>query len=284
LRFGEGTPQYQDFIQTDASINPGNSGGPLINLNGEAVGVNSAISSPTGGSVGIGFAIPINIARAIVPDLIESGKVSRGWLGVWLSDVTPEVARSRGLDRVSGVLIDSVFKDSPADQAGIEGGDILAKFNNHDIAEMAQFSVLIATAPKNVPSEIEVIRDGKPMTVTATIIDRETYQRAHSDQFNSPGQVLTWMGMELLTFTNEIAQRIGSDYFPGVYINRVARNSAAYRAGILPGSIITQIDDKEVKNLVDLQQAAEANRDVKKAIPLLLVDPRGSIEYKAVRP
>ncbi len=284
LRFGEGTPQYQDFIQTDASINPGNSGGPLINLDGEAVGVNSAISSPSGGSVGIGFAIPINIARAIVPDLIESGKVSRGWLGVWLSDVTPEVARRQGLNKVRGVLIDSVFKDSPADRAGIVGGDILSKFNNHDITEMAQFSVLIATAPKNVPSQIEVIRNGKPITVTTTIIDRESYQRAHADQFNTTGQVLTWLGMELLAYTNEIAQRIGSDYFPGIYINRVARNSAAYRAGILPGSIITQIDGIEVKNLVDLQQAAEKSRDIKKAIPILLVDPRGSIEYKAVRP
>ncbi len=284
LRFGEGTPQYQDFIQTDASINPGNSGGPLINLNGEAIGVNSAISSPSGGSVGIGFAIPINIARAIVPDLIESGKVSRGWLGVWLSDVTPEFARDHGMDKVGGVLIDSVFSGSPADQAGIKGGDILSKFNDHDIAEMAQFSVLIATAPKNKPSKIEVIRDGKPMTVTAVITDRDTYQRAHSDQFSNTGQVLAWQGMELLTFTQDIAQRIGSDYFPGVYINRVARNSAADRSGILPGSVITQVNDSAVKNLVDLQQAAEQSRDVKKAIPLLLVDPRGSIEYKALKP
>ncbi|MBN2227638.1 MAG: trypsin-like peptidase domain-containing protein [candidate division Zixibacteria bacterium] len=284
LRFGNDTPRYQDYIQTDASINPGNSGGPLINLKGEAIGVNAAISSPSGGSVGIGFAIPINIARAIVPDLISTGKVTRGWLGVWLSEVTQARAKSNSLPAVKGAYIDSVFAGSPADQAGIESGDILTRFNNQEILDLAQFSVLIATAAKGRATDIELVRRGKPMKVQATIIDREEYLASHSEGTTLPDQPATWLGMELLTYTENIARQIGSDYFPGVYINRVSRGSAAYRADIMPGSIITQVNNSEVKNLDDLQSAVNSMRDMKKAIPILLVDPRGSIEYKAIRP
>lgn len=284
LRFGNDTPRYQDYIQTDASINPGNSGGPLINLRGEAIGVNAAISSPTGGSVGIGFAIPINIARAIVPDLIATGEVSRGWLGVWLSEVTQARAKSNNLPAVKGVYIDSVFTGSPADEAGIRSGDILTTFNNQEILDLGQFSVLIATATKGQMSDIDLVRGGKAERVQATIIDRDEYLANYAGGTPLPDQPATWLGMELMTYSENIARQIGSDYFPGVYINRVSRGSSAYRADIMPGSIITQVNNLEVKNLDDLQSAAQSIRDMKKAIPVLLVDPRGSIEYKAIRP
>ena len=284
LRFGEGTPRYQDYIQTDASINPGNSGGPLINLQGEAIGVNAAISSPTGASVGIGFAIPINLARAIVPDLIATGRVKRGWLGVYLAEVTEAMARDQGMDAVMGVAVESVFENSPAFEAGLKGGDIIVEFNDEDVADMDQFSVLVATAPKNVPVPITLIRGGKSISSQATLVDRDEYRLAHSEQFIDPRDRVSWLGMELLNFTAEIARQIGSDYIPGIYINSVARNSQAYRAGIMPGSIITQIDNREVKNLVELEAIAGELQKRGKAIPFLLVDPRGSIEYKAVRP
>ncbi len=284
LRFGEGTPRYQDYIQTDASINPGNSGGPLLNLEGKAIGVNAAISSPTGASVGIGFAIPINLARSIVPDLIATGRVSRGWLGVYLADLTEAAARQQGLSAVKGVAIESVFKDSPADQAGIVNGDVLVDFNGQDIVDMDQFSVLVATAPKNQQIPIGLMRQGKYIRVSAMLVDRNQYQLAHSEQFTNQSDVVTWLGMELMNFSEDIARQIGSEFFPGVYINRVLRGSQAYRAGILPGSIITQVDKIEVKNLAEMQVIAEEKRDGSKAIPLLLVDPRGSIEYKAIKP
>ncbi|HDL04280.1 MAG: hypothetical protein DRP46_07820 [Candidatus Zixiibacteriota bacterium] len=284
LRFGEGTPRYQDYIQTDASINPGNSGGPLLNLKGEAIGVNAAISSPTGASVGIGFAIPINLARSIVPDLIATGKVSRGWLGVYLADVTEAQAREQGLDAVQGVYIENVFEDSPAAEAGIKAGDILLSFNGEKINDADRFSVLISTAPKDRESEIEAIRNGKRLNFRARIVDRETYQLAHSSQFEQPNQRVTWLGMELISFSESIARQINSEYFPGVFINRVSRGSQAYRAGVMPGSVITQVDNREVKNLADLQIIANSLNGQSKAIPLLLVDPGGSIEYKAIRP
>jgi Do/DeqQ family serine protease len=284
LNFGEGTPRYQSYIQTDASINPGNSGGPLLNLNGEAIGVNAAISSPTGASVGIGFAIPINMARSIVPDLISTGQVSRGLLGVSLSAVTEKQAREQGLDAIRGVYINAVMKDSPANLADIKEGDILLAFNGEEITDADRLSVLISTAPKDRESEIAFIRNGKKLTTNTKIVDDMEFRRTHSTEIDDPNRGLSIWGMELWTFTEDIARRIGSEYFPGVYINRVRRGSSAYRAGILPGSIITQLDNREVKNLVDLQLIAEGLEGKKKAIPFLLVDPRGSIEYKAIRP
>jgi len=284
LRFGEGTPRFQDYIQTDASINPGNSGGPLVGLDGNAIGVNAAISSPTGASVGIGFAIPINLARSIVPDLIATGRVSRGWLGVYLAEITEAEARMQGLSAVRGVGIESVFEGSPADKAGITEGDILVDFNGQEITDIDQFSVLVATAPKNEEIQIGLMRRGKYMAVNAVLVDRNQYQLTHSEQFSRPTDRLSWLGMELLNFSEDIARQIGSDFFPGIYINRITRGSQAYRAGILPGSVITQVDNNEVKNLIELQAIAEQMQNRKKAIPFLLVDPRGSIEYKAVKP
>ncbi len=284
LNFGEGTPKYQSYIQTDASINPGNSGGPLVNLKGEAIGVNAAISSPTGASVGIGFAIPINMARAIVPDLISTGHVSRGLLGINLTDVTEKQAREQGLAAVKGVYVHSVLADSPADQAGIHEGDILVAFNGEEITDSDRLSVLISTAPKNKESEITLIRKGKKINANTKIVDEQEFRLAHSSEFDNPNLGLSWLGMDLLTFSEDVAQQIGAEHFPGVFINRVQRDSPADRAGIQPGSIITQVDNQEVKNLVELQVIAEGMEGRQKAIPFLLVDPGGSIEYKAVKP
>ena len=284
LRFGEGTPRFQDYIQTDASINPGNSGGPLVGLDGKAIGVNAAISSPTGASVGISFAIPINLARSIVPDLIATGRVSRAWLGVYLSEITEAEARMQGLSAVKGVGIESVFDGSPAAEAGITHGDILVDFNGQEILDIDNFSVLVATAPKNQEVQIGLMRRGKYMAVEAIPVDRNQYQLAHSEQFSNPTDRLSWLGMDLLNFNADIARQIGSEYFPGIYINRVTRGSQAYRSGILPGSVITQIDNNEIKNLIELQAIAEQMQNRQKAIPLLLVDPRGQIEYKAIKP
>ncbi|SYZ72620.1 conserved hypothetical protein [Candidatus Zixiibacteriota bacterium] len=285
LNFGNESPRYQDYIQTDASINPGNSGGPLLDLKGEAIGVNAAISTPSGGSVGIGFAVPINLARAIVPDLIATGHISTGWLGIYMFDVSQAQAKQLGLEAVRGVYIDSVFAGSPADQAGIKKGDVLTKFNGQDVSDGGQLMALIATAPKDKSSTVDLIRDGKHITVTPTVVDMETYAKAHESQFRraTPAS-MDWLGMQLLTFTPDIANQIGIDYLPGVLVNRVARNSRADQANIHPGSIITSIDNVEIKNLDDLKLEMQSLKGRKSAIPFLVVDPSGSIEYKAIRP
>jgi serine protease Do len=224
------------------------------------------------------------LARSIVPDLIGVGHFSRGWLGVSLSEVTEAQARSQGLDAIRGVYINDVFEDSPAQIAGIEIGDILVEFNGEEIIDGDRFSVLISTAPKDKYSEIKLVRNGKELKTVAKVVDRKEYTKAHSEQFENLNQRISWLGMELLTFNEDVARQVGIDYFPGVYINRIVNGSSAYKAGFMPGSIITQVDNQEVKNLVDLTLIAEGMEDRKKAIPFLLVDPGGSIEYKAIKP
>ncbi len=283
LRFGSQSPRYQDYIQTDASINPGNSGGPLLNLKGEATGVNAAISSPSGGSVGIGFAIPINLARAVVPDMIATGKVSRGWLGIWLEDVNEAEAKKLGLDAVRGVYVDSVFKSSPADQAGLKRGDVLTDFNGQEVNNAGQLSVLIATAPRDKEAKIDLIRNGKKLSLSPQIVDREQYATAHKSEPLAENDAILWLGMELTTYTEDIARNNNMEFFEGVYVRRVNRGSPADKSGILPGSVITQVDNQEVRNLAGLQAMAGDLQSRTTAIPILLVDPRGSIEYRAIR-
>jgi serine protease Do len=286
LRFGEGTPQYQNYIQTDASINPGNSGGPLLNLRGEAVGVNAAISSPTGSSVGIGFAIPINMARAVVPDLIASGKVRRGWLGVLLSDLTEREAQRQGLAAVKGVRIDTVYANSPAAQSGLHEGDVIVRFNNEEVANSNQFMVLVSTVHEGESIPVEVVRDGRQSTVMTTIADRDKSLALLEAGRPSATEVRTqdWLGMELATFTPEMARELGIKHLDGVYVNRVYPGSAADRASISEGTIITKLNDKAVGNLGELVTVAQQISVDAARVPLIVIEPDGSIARKVIRP
>ena len=289
LRFGEETPLYQNYIQTDASINPGNSGGPLLNIKGECIGVNSAISSPTGSSVGIGFAIPINLARAIVPDLIASGKASRGWLGVWLANVTEREAKRLGLTGVQGVLIDSVFTGSPAEKAGILRGDVIVKFNNMEILNQNQFSVAVATLRHDQSVPVEVVRNGKHLNLTTVLADRDAFlatadnrgQRGATPPSGADGE--TWAGMAVTAFTDEMAQQAGLDHIDGIYVNRTYPGSPADRASIAPGTVILQVKNQAVKSIEDLRRVVKALGSNTGRIPLIVQEPDGSIARKVVR-
>ena len=286
LRFGEETPLYQNYIQTDASINPGNSGGPLLNIKGECVGVNSAISSPTGSSVGIGFAVPINLARAIVPDLIKSGKASRGGLGVWLSNVTEREAKRQGMTSVKGVVIDSVFVGSPAEKAGVRRGDVIVSFNNQDILNQNQFSVAVATLRHDQSVPIEVVRNGKHLTLTTTLADRDAFlasaEQGKPKQLTGTDQE-TWLGMDVTAFTDELAQKAGLDHIDGVYVTRVYPGSPADRASIAPGTVILQVNNQAVKSIADLKQIAAGLRGSSARVPLIVQEPDGSIARKVLR-
>jgi serine protease Do len=286
LYFGRETPGYQDYIQTDASINPGNSGGPLLNLRGECIGVNAAISSPTGGSVGIGFAIPINLARAVVPDLIAYGKPHRGWLGIWLSHVTEREAKRQGLEAVKGVKIDSVFANSPADQAGIKPGDIIVGFNNQPVDNPNQLSVLVSTAENGQSIPIEIIRNGKELTVMATIADRDTFlasSRTSEKPVSDDTPVYRWLGMEMLTFTDEIAHALAISPVEGVFVRRVDVGSPADRSSITAGTIILQINKKPTKTVKDVQELAEKLKGQSGRVPLIVQEPDGTIARKVIR-
>ena len=284
LRFGQETPFYQNYIQTDAAINPGNSGGPLLNLRGECIGVNAAISSPTGTSVGIGFAIPIDLARAIVPDLIASGKASRGWLGVWLRDVTEREAKEQELEAVRGVVIDSVFPGSPAKQAGIKSGDVVVKFNEHDVANASQFSVLVSTVRQGNIVPVEVIRNRERLTLRTTVGDRDTFLASTESQ--SPyveDQSEIWLGMELIDFTPEIAREIGARHIEGVYVTHVFVDTPAERASINTGSILMKIDNQSVKSIRDIRELARQIGRSDRRIPIIVQEPDGSVARKVVR-
>ncbi|MFZ5979671.1 MAG: trypsin-like peptidase domain-containing protein [Candidatus Zixiibacteriota bacterium] len=285
LRFGTETPLYQNYIQTDASINPGNSGGPLINLRGECIGINAAISSPTGSSVGIGFAIPINLARAIVPDLIATGKVSRGWLGVWLSNVNEREAKRQGLPAVKGIVIDSVFRDSPAAQAGLKRGDIVTAFNNSEVLNVNQFSVLVTTVEHNQEIPIDIVRDGDKMTLYTTVVDRDAFLASHqqTQQDNPEVAVEEWLGMDMITFTPEIARQIDIKHVPGLYVVRVYPRSAADRASIAEGTIIMQVNKQNVGSIEDLRNIVQ-NLSGLNRVSLIVQEPDGSIARKVIRP
>ncbi|MCK4607775.1 MAG: trypsin-like peptidase domain-containing protein [candidate division Zixibacteria bacterium] len=286
LRFGRETPDYQNYIQTDASINPGNSGGPLLNLRGEAIGVNAAISSPTGGSVGIGFAIPITLARAVVPDLIATGKASRGWFGVWFHDVTQREAKRQGLDAVKGVTVDSVFAESPAEKAGVLADDIIVSFNNQPVDNAGRLSVLVSTASRDESTmPVEVVRDGETVMLHTIVTDRDAFlsSLAEADAGPDDFQVSVWAGMELLTFTPDIARAVGLKHVDGVYVRRVYPGSKADFASINRGTIILQVDDVPVKSLEDIEKVANELRRARR-IPLIVQEPDGTIARKVIRP
>lgn len=284
LRFGQETPYYQNYIQTDAAINPGNSGGPLLNLRGECIGVNAAISSPTGSSVGIGFAIPIDLARAIVPDLIASGKASRGWLGVWLRDVTEREAKEEALEAVRGVVIDSVFPGSPAQVAGLRRNDVVVKFNGHDVANSSQFSVLVSTVRQGNVVPVEVIRDRERMTLNTTVGDRDTFLASTEGQTTyAEDQSEVWLGMELIDFTPEIAREIGARHMEGVYVASVFVGTPADRASISTGSILMKVDNQSVKSIGDIRELARQIGRSDRRIPIIVQEPDGTVARKVIR-
>lgn len=283
LQFGNETPMYQNYIQTDASINPGNSGGPLLNLKGECIGINAAISSPTGSSVGIGFAIPINIARSIVPDLIADGEVSRGWLGVYLGgNVTESEARRQGMDAVRGVVIDSVLEGSPAERAGIMHGDIVIGVNSQNVETVRQFTALVSTIPIGEQVPVEIIRDGSRMVLQTMIGDREEALAARrpDDDFT----YYVWMGMELINFTEEIASSLNMKHVPSVFVRRVRAGSSAYNASIVRGSLILQIGNTKTESLSDIEAAIGKLNSATRKVPLIVQEPDGTIARRAIRP
>jgi serine protease Do len=290
LYFGDETPQYQSYIQTDASINPGNSGGPLLNLRGECVGINAAISSPTGTSVGIGFAIPVSLARSIVPDLIATGKASRGWLGVWLDDITEAEAQLAGLKEVKGVVVDSLFPNSPAEKAGIKPGDIVVAFNGHPVANRRELSVQVSTIKGGQPVPMDVIRDGDEVRLTTVIGDRDQFLTSSAPANNRSGnragkpdsESRTWLGMELTPFTVDKARTLGAEFVAGLYVEQVFSGTPADNASITRGTVILQVEGDAVKSIDDILRVQKtASQDGR--VSLIVVEPDGTIARKVVR-
>tara|TARA_Y100001933_G_scaffold264815_1_gene332796 strand:- start:3262 stop:4716 length:1455 start_codon:yes stop_codon:yes gene_type:complete len=237
-----GINDYEDFIQTDAAINPGNSGGPLVNLNGEVVGMNTAIFSRSGGYMGIGFAIPIDLAKSIAGQLIDSGSVSRGFLGVSIQPLTPDLAESFDLDRNEGILVAQVSDGSPAAAAGIEVGDIIVGYRGEAVTDTGDFRNRVALTEPGSEAELTVLRDGRRRTLDVTIGALEDAGFvARSD-----GSTARELGLVVQTPTPQMAAQLGIEPGKGVVVAQVARGSAAAEAGLARGAVILEVNRQPV--------------------------------------
>lgn len=266
-KIGQGP--YDDFIQTDASINPGNSGGPLFNLQGRVVGINTAIFSPSGGNVGIGFAIPINIAKTIIPQLKGKGKVVRGWLGVVVQKVTPELAQSFGLSEGRGALVADVDKEGPAAKAGITSGDIIVSYDGKKIQEMDDLPILVAQTKIGTTVDVLVLRSGKEKTLQVKIAELKDGKTPELAQDQDSQQDF---GLAVREITPEMARRYNLPQKEGVIITQVEPGSAAEEAGIQKGDIIKGINRKAVRDLKDYKGLLE---QIKKNENILFLLRRG---------
>ena len=271
-RANVGIAEYEDFLQTDAAINPGNSGGPLVNLKGEVVGVNTAIATNTGQYAGIGFAVPINMAKSIKDSLIKSGHVQRGYLGVLIQDLNPDLAKSFKYDG-KGVLIGDVPADGPAAKAGLTSGDIITQYNGQKMTTVQELrNAVAATTPgKDVP--IEVYRDGKVEKLSVTIGELEskvTLVEGHRETDKD-------LGMTVRTVTPELAGKIGlPEETSGVAITDVDPNGLAAYAGLKPGQVITNVNGTTVRDLDQFSKEVKKH-DIKEGLRLQVKSPKGSL-------
>ena len=271
-RTGVHIATYENFIQTDAAINFGNSGGPLINLYGQAIGINTAIAGP-GGNIGIGFAIPINMAKNIANQLIETGGVERGYLGVLPQDVTPEMADAFGLDEAEGVAIAEVTEGSAAEEAGLQHNDVLLTLDGETLDSAAELRNLVAQREPGSKVRFVLLRNGKRRTITVTLDKRPSMAqlrgrrgggRTPSDTAKSEA-----LGLTLQNLTSELAERFGHEDAAGVIVTRVAPGSSAAQKGIRPGHLVKEVNLEPVKNVSQFEEALEKASDKGRALLLI---------------
>ncbi|RMG69827.1 MAG: DegQ family serine endoprotease, partial [Nitrospirae bacterium] len=283
-RANVGIADYEDFIQTDAAINPGNSGGPLVNTRGELVGINTAIFSRSGGYQGIGFAVPSNMVRMVMEQLRKKGRVIRGWLGVTIQELTPELASEFGIKRAEGALVSDVLKGSPADRAGIRRGDVIIRFDNHDVKNVSMLRNLVAQSPIGSEKTIEIIRKRrlKKLTIRVAELPREFNDLSNEVLTESLGDNPLY-GVTVTDITPAIARQIGvSVKEKGVVVVDVAVDSPAREAGLKKGDIIQEVDSRTIKDYDEWKDALSSIE--KKDTVLILINRRGRRFYLAIKP
>jgi serine protease Do len=258
-----GAGPYDDFIQTDASINPGNSGGPLINTKGEVIGINTAIIGQ-----GIGFAIPVNLARNIMDQLKEKGSVTRGWLGVQIQTVTPELAESLGLDEARGALIAGVFKDDPADKAGIEVGDVVIEFDGAPVETDRDLVSRVGNAVVGSTVTVKVVRDGQEKSFDVELARRSDDEDAAAVEDSDPIQPFK-LGITVQDLTKELAERMRVEADGGVLVTEVESGSVADKAGIQRGDIIVEVNKEEVEKIDDFRAVLKKSKKDEKLLFLV---------------
>ena len=270
-----GITDFEDFIQTDAAINPGNSGGPLINLRGEVIGVNTAIASRSGGYMGIGFAIPINMAKAVEQQLVAGGKVTRGYMGVRIQELTRALAESLNIATAEGVLVADVSTGSPAAKAGLRRGDVIMSLNGQTVQDPGQLRNIVAMTAPGTRITMQVLRDNKKRELTVELgeLPREQTARADEESTVAPAR----LGFNVQNVTPELARQLGQDSAAGVVVAQVDPNSAAYQAGVRRGMVIREVNQQEVSDMQAFRQALEKAEQSKRV--LLLVQGQQAARY-----
>lgn len=271
-----GAGPYDDFLQTDAAINPGNSGGPLINLNGEVIGINTAITSRSGGYEGVGFAIPINMAKKVYGDIIQKGKVVRGWLGVAIQDLTPELSKYFKVNE--GVLVSQVFTNGPAKKAGLMRGDVIVEFDGKKIKKYRELQSIVASTPVNKTVNVKIIRKGKEQNLKIKVGERNP-EAVLEPEKPEITQSENNLGIVAVDITEDIASQYGLSKGEGVVVISVDRGSSAEDAGIMRGDIIHEINGRQIKNVSDFNEAVKTVEKNKQVV--VLIERGNSMLYLA---
>ncbi|MBI1272676.1 MAG: Do family serine endopeptidase [Alphaproteobacteria bacterium] len=281
---------YDDYLQTDASINRGNSGGPMFNLDGEVIGINTAIFSPTGGSVGIGFAIPAALAKGIVTQLKDHGYTKRGWLGVKIQTVTDDIASSLGLDKARGALVSEVTPGGPAEKAGLKSGDVITGFDGKDVDEMRRLPRMVAETPVDKKVDIDLWRDGKKRTLGLKLgelkpsDDEDDEDKPTSDaKENTPkADKIDDLGVSVIPLSSDMRKRYSiKTETKGMLVTDVKLNGPADDRGLQSGDIIAEINQKAVTSSDEVKKQVAAAKKDKKPV-LMLVERKGDMRFVAV--
>ena len=282
---------YDDFIQTDAAINRGNSGGPLFNMTGEVVGINTAIISPSGGSIGIGFSIPSELAAGVVDQLREFGETRRGWLGVRIQPVTDEIAESLGMATAKGALVAGIIKGGPVDNGSILAGDVIIKFDGKDVDEMRDLPRVVAESPVGKAVDVLIVRKGVEQTVKVTLGRLEDGEklasppRTASREEGEAVATASVLGMTIGELTDEAKTKFGiAADVSGVVITEVAPNSAAAERGVVAGEVITEIAQETVSTPKDVMDRIGALKEQgRKNALLMLASKTGELRFVTIR-
>jgi serine protease Do len=290
-RNGLNMNMYEDFLQTDAAINPGNSGGPLISLDGRVIGINSAIKSRSGGFQGIGLAIASNLGKNVMKQLEEHGVVKRGYLGVQIKGLEPEVAAKLGVNDGKGVVVGQVFEGSPAAKGGLKAGDVITTVNGKTIKDGRDLQLMVATLPLGKPVDVKVVRDGKAQDMKVTVEEQpEEFgntrvpvtpgPRRDRDSIN-----MDKLGVSVTDMTPELAEQMGYEKkVEGAVISSVETGSTAAEAGLRRGMVVTRVDKQAVKSASAFKSAMEKASSQKGGVLLQVQSPRGGTDYIVVKP
>ncbi|MFH1556109.1 MAG: DegQ family serine endoprotease [Pseudomonadota bacterium] len=280
---------YDNFLQTDAAINRGNSGGPLFNMDGEVIGINTAIISPSGGSIGIGFAVPASTATPVIAQLEQFKEVRRGWIGVRIQSVSDEIAESLGLGKARGALVGGVNDGGPAAKAGLKAGDVVVRFDGKDVKEMRDLPRLVADTAVDKEVDVVVVRKGKEETLRLKIARMPDDEKAAAAA-KAPGadtakpEAKKSLGLELAPMSEDLRKRFKiKDTVKGVVILNVDRNSPAADKGLKPGQIVVEVGQEAVSSPDDVQKRVEGlKKDGKKSALLLISDADGQVQFAAI--